>query len=79
MSNLLVDWQELGQQALDVAKIVGIKLLEIIGIFIGTMFVGLGVALYKLSSVGQDSLSAMVFSIMYLEIFSVGRKKYAFL
>lgn len=34
MSNLLVDWQALGQQALDVAKIVGIKLLEIIGIFI---------------------------------------------
>ena len=42
------------------------KVKKIIGIFIGTMFVGLGVALYKLSSVGQDSLSAMVFSIMYL-------------
>lgn len=34
MNNLLVDWQALGQQTLDIIKTVGIKLLEVIGIFI---------------------------------------------
>ena len=39
---------------------------KISGIIFGTIFLGLGVSLYKLSSLGQDPLSAMVFSIMYL-------------
>ena len=34
MKNLLVDWQAIGNQALEVVKTVGIKLLEVIGIFI---------------------------------------------
>lgn len=43
------------------------KLLKkLFGIFLGTIFMGLGVALYKLSSLGQDSLSGMVMSIQYL-------------
>lgn len=42
------------------------KIKQIIGILLGTMCVGLGVALFKLSAFGQDSLSAMVFSLMYL-------------
>ncbi len=42
------------------------NVIKILGIFIGTMFVGLGVALYKLSSLGQDSLSGMILSIQYL-------------
>ncbi len=39
---------------------------KVIGILLGTMLVGLGVAFYKLSSLGQDSLSGMVMSIQYL-------------
>lgn len=42
------------------------NIIKILGIFIGTMFVGLGVSLYKLSSLGQDSLSGMILSIQYL-------------
>ena len=42
------------------------RLKKVMGIIIGTVFVGLGVSLYKLSSLGQDPLSAMVFSIMYI-------------
>lgn len=42
------------------------NVIKILGIFIGTMFVGLGVSLYKLSSLGQDSLSGMILSIKYL-------------
>ena len=36
---------------------------KISGIIFGTIFLGLGVSLYKLSSLGQDPLSAIVFSI----------------
>lgn len=39
---------------------------KLFGIFMGTIFMGLGVAFYKLSSLGQDSLSGMVMSIQYL-------------
>lgn len=35
------------------------------GVLIGTMLMGLGVALYKLSRLGQDSLSGMIMSIQY--------------
>lgn len=40
--------------------------IKVVGILIGTMLMGLGVAFYKLSSLGQDSLSGMVMSIQYL-------------
>lgn len=42
------------------------QIKQIIGILLGTICVGLGVALFKLSGFGQDSLSAMIFSLMYL-------------
>lgn len=35
------------------------------GVLMGIIFMGLGVALYKLSSLGQDSLSGMIMSIQY--------------
>lgn len=41
------------------------QLKQMTGVLLGTMCVGLGVALFKLSQFGQDSLSAMVFSLMY--------------
>ncbi len=42
------------------------KLKKISGVIIGTILLGFGVSLYKLSSLGQDPLSAMVYAIMYL-------------
>lgn len=39
---------------------------QIIGVFLGTLLLGLGVALFKIASLGQDSLSAFVFSLVYL-------------
>ena len=39
---------------------------KITGVLLGTILLGLGVSFYKLSSLGQDSLSAMVYSVMYL-------------
>lgn len=40
--------------------------IKLLGVIMGIVFMGLGVALYKLSSLGQDSLSGMVMSIQYL-------------
>ena len=39
---------------------------KILGVFIGTLILGLGVALCKTAALGQDPLSAAIFSIVYL-------------
>lgn len=39
-------------------------LYKLSGVLMGTFLLGMGVAFYKISSLGQDSLSAMVFSIL---------------
>ena len=41
-------------------------LKRIIYVLLGTFCLGLGVAFIKLSGLGQDALSALVFSIHYL-------------
>lgn len=40
--------------------------IKFFGVIMGILFMGLGVAFFKLSSLGQDSLSGMVMSIQYL-------------
>lgn len=49
---------------------------KIIGVLIGTMFLGMGVAFYKVSQFGQDTVSAMVMSFVYL--FNLGETNYGY-
>ena len=43
------------------------KLLKkIIGVFIGIIILGIGVALNKAAALGQDPLAAFIFSFVYL-------------
>lgn len=49
---------------------------KIIGVLLGTMFLGMGVAFYKISQFGQDGVSAMVMSFVYL--FKLGETNYGY-
>lgn len=49
---------------------------KIIGVLLGTMFLGMGVAFYKISQFGQDTVSAMVMSFVYL--FNLGNTNYGY-
>lgn len=49
---------------------------KIIGVLLGIMFLGMGVAFYKISQFGQDTVSAMVMSFVYL--FNLGNTNYGY-
>ena len=49
---------------------------KIIGVLLGTMFLGMGVAFYKISQFGQDGVSAMVMSFVYM--FKLGETNYGY-